>query len=49
MVDPLLVALWQATMAERRGLAKSAPAQVGSGQVGVRSLFSLSTFLCPRK
>ena len=34
MLDPLLVALWQATTAERRGLAKSAPGRVGSGPVG---------------
>ena len=49
MLDPLLVALRQATTAERRGLAKSAPGRVGSGPVGVQSLFSLSTFLSPRK
>ena len=50
MLDPLLVALWQATTAERRGLAKSAPGPVrsgpvGSGRVGVKFLLSLSTFL----
>ena len=42
MLDPLMVALWQATMAERRGQTKSAP---GRGPVGVRSLFSLCPFL----
>ena len=53
MLDPLLVALWQATTAERRGLAKSAPGPVGSGLVGSGrgpvSLSSPSIFLYPRK
>ena len=31
MLDPLMVALWQATMAERRGQTKSAPGLVRSG------------------
>ena len=47
MLDPLLVALWQATTAERHGLAKSAPGPVGSGRLGSGSgLFSLCPHSC---
>lgn len=44
MLDPLLVALWQATTAERRGLAKNAPGPAWSSR-GPLSLLSVPVLI----